>query len=88
VLQFLSEQLTQALPLATYPAAQLHTPLFNVKVEKQAVAAVKVHAEAPLAHYVQTPLFNPYPAKQVKAVVLDEQVYAPVPQATHVLLKI
>lgn len=33
VLQFLSEQLTQALPLATYPAAQLHTPLFNVKVE-------------------------------------------------------
>lgn len=54
MLQFLSEQLTHALPLATYEVPQLHTPLFNVKVEKQTVALVEVpltvHADAPVAH--------------------------------------
>jgi len=53
------------------------------------VATVElVQLEAPTLHYTQTAPTNPYPGKQVKAVVGLEQVLAPVPQRAQVLLTV
>jgi hypothetical protein len=38
-----------------------------------------VQSEVPVLHLTQDPELNPYPGKQLIAVVLDEHVFAPVP---------
>jgi hypothetical protein len=57
-----------------------------VNPEKQTVAKVAdEHDLAPVAHLTHEDPTNPYPAKQVSAVVLEVQVAAPVPQALQAL---
>lgn len=52
---------------------------------KHAVATVAdEQSEAPVGHFTQDPLDNnPYPGKQVIAVVFDLQVFAPTPHLLH-----
>jgi len=45
--------------LGPYPAAHEQTPPDKVNEAKHAVAVVDVHADAPVPHLLQTPLFNP-----------------------------
>jgi hypothetical protein len=54
--------------------------------EKQAVATDEdEHELAPAAHLTHEDPTNPYPLIQVRAVTLEVQVAAPVPQALQVL---
>lgn len=75
--------------LGPYPAAHVQAPDAKVKEVKHAVAVVDEpdteQDEAPTPHFTHDPELNPYPGKQVIAVVFDEQVFAPVPHELHVL---
>jgi len=85
----LDGQAPQAVPsvFAAYSAGQEQDPDDKVNPEKHSVATVAdEHDLAPLAHLTHDDPTNPYPATQVRALVLEVQVAAPLPQPRQVLL--
>jgi hypothetical protein len=85
----LDGQAPQAVPsvVGAYPDGHEQDPEAKVNPEKQTVATVAdEHELAPVAHLTHDDPTNPYPGTQVRAVVLEVQVAAPVPQALQVLL--